>query len=69
MLRDSGRVLLDLDVETLRASALTVTGPTDRVATLGRQHELLSREVLGDRRGPSSGSGSPWTRSTWPPRG
>jgi ABC-2 type transport system ATP-binding protein len=69
VLLDSGRVLLDDDVETLRASALTVTGPTDRVATLGRQHELLSREVLGDRRGPSSGSGSPWTRSTWPPRG
>ena len=47
VLLDSGRVLLDDDVETLRASALTVTGPTDRVAALGRQHELLSREVLG----------------------
>ena len=47
VLLDSGRVLLDDDVDTLRASALTVTGPTDRVAALGRQHELLSREVLG----------------------
>ena len=47
VLLDSGRVLLDDDVDTLRASALTMTGPTDRVAALGRQHELLSREVLG----------------------
>jgi ABC-2 type transport system ATP-binding protein len=47
VLLDAGRVLLDDDVDALRASALTVTGPTDRVAALGRDHEVLTRDVLG----------------------
>ncbi|SFO07896.1 ABC-2 type transport system ATP-binding protein [Geodermatophilus obscurus] len=47
VLLDAGRVLLDDDAETLRTSALTVTGPTDRIAALGRQHELLSEDRLG----------------------
>jgi ABC-2 type transport system ATP-binding protein len=47
VLLDAGRVLLDDDVESLRASALTVTGPTDRVEAMSRQHELLTRDALG----------------------
>jgi ABC-2 type transport system ATP-binding protein len=47
VLLDSGRVLVDDDVETLRASALTVTGPTERVLALGREHELLTSDALG----------------------
>ncbi|MGY1717036.1 ABC transporter ATP-binding protein [Geodermatophilus sp. SYSU D01106] len=47
VLLDGGRVLLDDDVETLRASALTVTGPTGRVEALAREHEVLTRDALG----------------------
>jgi ABC-2 type transport system ATP-binding protein len=47
VLLDAGRVLLDDDVDALRSSALTVTGPTDRVAALGQDHEVLTRDVLG----------------------
>ena len=47
VLLDAGRVLLEDDVDTLRASALTVTGPADRVAALGRHHELLTQATLG----------------------
>ncbi|MGY1652894.1 ABC transporter ATP-binding protein [Geodermatophilus sp. SYSU D01119] len=47
VLLDGGRVLLDDDVETLRASALTVTGPTERVESLAREHEVLTRDALG----------------------
>ena len=46
LLIDRGRVLLDADAESLRGSAVTVTGPTDRVATFARQHELLHSESL-----------------------
>jgi ABC-2 type transport system ATP-binding protein len=47
VLIDAGRVLVDADAEDLRASALTVTGPGDAVAALGRDHEVLSSETLG----------------------
>ena len=46
LLIDRGRVLLDADAESLRGSAVTVTGPSDRVATFARQHELLHSESL-----------------------
>jgi ABC-2 type transport system ATP-binding protein len=46
VLLDAGRVLLDDDADALRASAVTVTGPADRVAALGREHEVLSTESL-----------------------
>ncbi len=46
LLLDAGRVLLDADADDLRASAVTVTGPADRVAALGAEHELLSSETL-----------------------
>ncbi|WP_448641921.1 ATP-binding cassette domain-containing protein [Geodermatophilus sp. URMC 63] len=47
LLLDVGRVLLDDDADGLRATALTVTGPADRVAALAREHELLSTDTLG----------------------
>ena len=47
LLLDRGRVLLDSDAESLRDSAVTVTGPGDRVQAFTRQHELLHSESLG----------------------
>jgi ABC-2 type transport system ATP-binding protein len=47
LLIDAGRVLLDDDADGLRGTALTVTGPADRVAALAREHELLSTDTLG----------------------
>ncbi|MGY1774219.1 ABC transporter ATP-binding protein [Geodermatophilus sp. SYSU D00804] len=47
VLLDAGRVLLDDDAERLRASALTVTGPAERVAALAQEHELLTTDALG----------------------
>ena len=49
LLIDRGRVLLDADAESLRGSAVTVTGPSDRVAAFGRQHEPLHTEPLAGR--------------------
>ena len=46
VLLDRGRVLLDADADSLRGSAVIVTGPSDRVATFARQHELLHSESL-----------------------
>ena len=46
LLIDHGRVLLDADAETLRASALTVTGPARQVATFGSAHQLLTTESM-----------------------
>jgi ABC-2 type transport system ATP-binding protein len=46
LLIDRGRILLDTDAESLRDSAVTVTGPADRVQAFGRQHELLHAESL-----------------------
>ncbi|SOE00000.1 ABC transporter ATP-binding protein [Blastococcus haudaquaticus] len=47
LLIDRGRVLLDTDAESLRDSALTVSGPVDKVQAFARQHELLHTESLG----------------------
>ncbi|SDF55773.1 ABC-2 type transport system ATP-binding protein [Blastococcus fimeti] len=47
LLIDRGRVLLDADAESLRDSAVTVTGPTDTVQAFARQHDLLHTETLG----------------------
>jgi ABC-2 type transport system ATP-binding protein len=46
LLIDHGRVLLDADAETLRASAVTVTGPARQVATFGAAHDLVQTESL-----------------------
>ena len=47
LLIDHGRVLLDADAESLRDSAVTVTGPGEKVQSFARQHELLHTESLG----------------------
>jgi ABC-2 type transport system ATP-binding protein len=47
LLLDHGRLLLDADAESLRGSAVTVTGPRDRVAAFAARHELLHEESLG----------------------
>jgi ABC-2 type transport system ATP-binding protein len=47
LLIDHGRVLLDADAESLRGSAVTVSGPGDEVRSFARQHELLHAESLG----------------------
>ncbi len=47
LLIDRGRVLLDADAESLRDSAVTITGPTDKVQAFARRHELLHTEGLG----------------------
>jgi ABC-2 type transport system ATP-binding protein len=46
LLIDRGRVLLDADAESMRNSALTVTGPGEQVQAFARQHELLHSESL-----------------------
>ncbi|WP_138760940.1 ABC transporter ATP-binding protein [Modestobacter altitudinis] len=46
LLIDRGRVLLDADAETLRATALTVSGPSRQVATFGAAHDLVTTESL-----------------------
>ncbi len=46
LLIDRGRILLDADAESLRGSAVTVTGPGDKVQAFARQHELLHSESL-----------------------
>jgi ABC-2 type transport system ATP-binding protein len=47
LLLDRGRLLLDTDAESLRGSAVTVTGPRDKVSAFAAQHELLHAESLG----------------------
>jgi ABC-2 type transport system ATP-binding protein len=47
LLIDRGRVLLDADAESLRNSAVTVTGPGEKVQAFARQHDLLHTESLG----------------------
>jgi ABC-2 type transport system ATP-binding protein len=47
LLIDHGRVLLDADAESLRDSAVTVTGSGERVQSFARQYELLHSESLG----------------------
>lgn len=46
LLLDRGRVLLDADAESLRGSALTVTGPREKVTDFAGRHELLHSEFL-----------------------
>jgi ABC-2 type transport system ATP-binding protein len=47
VLIDRGRIVLDTDAESLRGSALTVTGPSDKVAGFAVHHELLHTESVG----------------------
>jgi ABC-2 type transport system ATP-binding protein len=47
LLIDRGRVLLDADAESLRGSAVTVTGPSPAVTAFAGGHELLHTESLG----------------------
>jgi ABC-2 type transport system ATP-binding protein len=47
LLIDRGKVLLDADAESLRGTALTVTGPRDKVAAFAGRHEVLHTETLG----------------------
>jgi ABC-2 type transport system ATP-binding protein len=47
LLIDSGRLLLAADADSLRDSAVTVTGPADRVAGFGRGRTVLRTESLG----------------------
>jgi ABC-2 type transport system ATP-binding protein len=46
LLIDRGRVLLDTDAETLRESALTVSGPAPQVSTFAAAHDLLHTESM-----------------------
>jgi ABC-2 type transport system ATP-binding protein len=46
LLLDHGRLVLDADVETLRATSLTVTGPARQVATFAAANDLLQIESL-----------------------
>ena len=47
LLIDQGRVLIDAGAEQLRDSALTVSGPGEKVQAFARRHELLHTETLG----------------------
>jgi ABC-2 type transport system ATP-binding protein len=47
LLIDRGRVLLDADAESLRGSAVTVTGPRAAVDAFAARHELLHSDSLG----------------------
>jgi ABC-2 type transport system ATP-binding protein len=47
VLIDRGRVLLDADADSLRGSALTVTGPRAKVDAFTSGHEVLHTETLG----------------------
>ena len=47
LLIDRGRLLLDTDAESLQGSALTLTGPREKVAAFAGRHELLHSESLG----------------------
>src|SRR3954451_3496655 len=46
LLIDHGRIVLDDDADSLRASAVTVSGARDRVEAFGARHEVLHRESL-----------------------
>lgn len=47
LLIDRGRVLLDADADSLRGTAVTVTGQRDRVAAFTGRHDVLHTESLG----------------------
>ncbi|WP_029430158.1 ABC transporter ATP-binding protein [Blastococcus sp. URHD0036] len=46
VLVDRGRVVVDADAETLRSSAVTVSGPSDQVDAATRNYEVLHRQTL-----------------------
>jgi ABC-2 type transport system ATP-binding protein len=46
LLIDQGRIVLDDDADSLRAGAVTVTGPRERVDAFGARHAVLLRELL-----------------------
>ena len=47
LLVDRGRLLLADNADTLRDSALTVSGPAERVASFARGRDVLHTETLG----------------------
>ena len=47
LLIDRGRLLLAADADTLRDGAVTVSGPSERVASFGRGRDVLHTEKLG----------------------
>jgi ABC-2 type transport system ATP-binding protein len=47
LLLDHGRLLLAADADSMRDSALTVSGPAERVASFGRGRRVLHTETLG----------------------
>jgi ABC-2 type transport system ATP-binding protein len=47
LLMDRGRLLLAEDADTLRDSAVTVSGPVEGVASFGRGRDVLHTETLG----------------------
>jgi ABC-2 type transport system ATP-binding protein len=47
VLIDAGRVLVDADAETLRGSAITVSGPAAKVDAATRNYRVLQRMSLG----------------------
>jgi ABC-2 type transport system ATP-binding protein len=47
LLVDRGRLLLAEDADTLRDSAVTVSGPAERVAAFGRGRDVLHTATLG----------------------
>jgi ABC-2 type transport system ATP-binding protein len=46
VLVDRGRIVVDADADTLRGSAVTVSGPTATVDQATRNYQVLRREVL-----------------------
>ena len=46
VLIDRGRIVLDDDADSLRASAVTVSGARERVDAFGARHDVLHRESL-----------------------
>jgi ABC-2 type transport system ATP-binding protein len=46
LLIDHGRLVLDTDAESVRGSAVTVRGPSERLHAFADQHELLHEENL-----------------------
>ena len=63
---DRGRVLLDADAESLRGSALTVTGPAGEGAAFAGRHELLHSESL-ERAQPRRRPHCSAVRTAWTP--
>ncbi len=47
LLIDQGRLVADEDAQTLRESVVTITGPSDNVASFATGHDTLHAEQLG----------------------